>query len=136
MASNIKFFDLRVNLNHENCKYFCVPEEIKSKSELFHAYAVGLCAPNSYFGESWSAFEDMALDLDWLGEKKILIIHTDIPMIKLPESKIYIEILDTVSGIWGGNRIKALASEYPDFKAHEFEVFFPKEYEKYINEFL
>ncbi len=104
---------------------FSVPRDIASKQELYQAYAEGLHAPHGYFGDNWDAFEDCLLDLSWLSNHIIHIVHTNVPA--LPESDVqtYLDILATSAEEWSKNKTSVLASEYPEFIPHQLKVYFP-----------
>ncbi len=96
-------------------KILSMPGKITEKKELFKACSVGLNFP-SYFGNNWDAFDDCLMDLSFVEEKNICIIHQDIPFLANAENRrIYVECLfDTVRHWW----------EFPE---HKFFVYFPEE---------
>ncbi|MDB6081215.1 MAG: hypothetical protein JWO53_487 [Chlamydiia bacterium] len=70
-----------------------VPKNIDEKHELFNLFSNSLCFP-FYFGENWDALYDCLTDLNWLSEKLIVIIHTDLPFANMQKEKnIYIKLL-------------------------------------------
>lgn len=56
-----------------------VPTEIKSKVDLFNALAREGKFPD-YFGANWDALLDCLCDFSWISEKKIVMIHDDVPL--------------------------------------------------------
>jgi hypothetical protein len=70
-----------------------VPAHLATKAELlnFLAHAVPLPA---YFGYNWDALEECLLDLDWLKEPQVALIHHDIPLAPTPpDQQLYLRIL-------------------------------------------
>ena len=70
-----------------------VPAQILNKYDLFTVFEDGLKFPD-YFGRNWDAFEECIRDLSWLQEGRIVVNHSDIPLVNdLSNSMIYVAIL-------------------------------------------
>jgi hypothetical protein len=70
-----------------------VPAHIASKSELLDFLAQAFPLP-AYFGHNWDSLEECLLDLDWLTEPKVGLIHHDIPLgTSLSDQELYLRIL-------------------------------------------
>jgi hypothetical protein len=103
---------------------FRVPQLLRSRDEIFEAYAKGLCAPGSYFGENWDAFADCLMDLQWIETRTLNIVHSDVPSISQDELRIYLDILSTSKSKWESEETREMAIEYPDFRVHELNIWF------------
>jgi hypothetical protein len=70
-----------------------VPVGIETKRELLDFLAKAFPIPAS-FGHNWDALEECLLDLDWLKEPKVALIHHDIPLGTSPsDQRSYLQIL-------------------------------------------
>ncbi len=100
-------------------------DDIKSKAEILSLYYQSFKFPN-YFGFNWDALTDFLCYLDdWLVEKRIVIIHKELPLLGEKELKIYVWVLYDVCEFW---------AKYPDVL--EFKVYFPIEYKSAIQGIL
>ena len=113
-------FEIRPN---ENPKITIVPSSIADKEEILNFYAQELNFPE-YFGENWDAFNECITDLNWLSQKLIKIIHTDIPLINFNDKKIYIDLLEEAVISW------------KDENEHQLFVYFPESTKDQILEVL
>lgn len=113
-------------------KRFWVPKRIRNKSEVFSAFASGLSAPNNYFGENWDAFSDCLLDLDWIKEFHVFVIHQELPHLPHKQLVIYLDILEHAVKVWADEKTDRLQRLYPDFVGHRLTVFFPQEVEQLV----
>ena len=112
-----------VDMSESNV-FYCVLENIYSKLELNKAYDQQFKFP--YFGFNWDALEDSLCGLDeMMKEKKILIIHKNLPQLGEKDFRIYISVLYDVCELW---------EKYPDVL--EIKVYFPLEYKSIIQEIL
>src|SRR5205814_1896101 len=70
-----------------------VPGGIRSKAELLAALASAGRFPD-YFGGNWDALQDCLRDLSWISNRKVVIMHSDLPLHDSPaECRTYLEIL-------------------------------------------
>jgi hypothetical protein len=70
-----------------------VPAHLATKADLLAFLARAFPLP-SYFGHNWDALEECLLDLDWLKNPKVALIHHDTPLAKSPaDQKTYLSIL-------------------------------------------
>jgi RNAse (barnase) inhibitor barstar len=106
-----------------------VPAEVRSKSDLLAVLASAGHFPD-YFGSNWDALQDCLRDLSWIGNRKVVIVHSDLPLRESPaECRIYLEILQTVLANWTES-VKPYAAEPPPewpYVDHELRVVFPLE---------
>jgi hypothetical protein len=80
MIVQFEFTDLSTYLAPANSFVLRVPTEIKSKVDLFSALAREGKFPD-YFGANWDALHDCLCDFSWISERKIVIIHDDVPLL-------------------------------------------------------
>lgn len=98
-----------------------IPLGIKDKSGLLSAYAETGRFPE-YFGKNWDALNDCLRDFSWLGQRRIVIVHSDLPLGNEPkELSVYLDVL--------GNAVKSWQSE----DDHELVVIFPPSAETVID---
>jgi hypothetical protein len=70
-----------------------VPARIEIKSELLNFLARTFPLPD-YFGQNWDALEECLGDLSWRDDKKIILVHHDIPLENVPaDTRIYLQVL-------------------------------------------
>ena len=98
-----------------------MPAAIESKRELFDLLA-GVIPLPAYFGHNWDALEECLLDLGWLSDTKLGLIHQDIPLAGLPaEQRIYLKILSRAA-----KEQKRLRISFPaDFQAQVESILAP-----------
>lgn len=111
------FFTDESIFNNNNKKIVLIPRGIKKKDELFNLLSLKLNFP-FYFGKNWDALYDCLLDLSWIIENEIVIIHEDIPLDSENEKTQYIELLFD------------LLKNYKQSKPHNLKVMFPQIYKK------
>jgi RNAse (barnase) inhibitor barstar len=110
--------------SENNAINILVSKNIKDKKDLFNLFSTKLKFP-SYFGNNWDALYDCLMDLNWIHENKISIIHEDIPFYNIEEeSKKYLELMSDVILKWHDNENKFL------------NIYFPDQYRKEIHEIL
>lgn len=86
----------------------CVPCGVDSEDALLTVLADGLKFPG-YFGGNWNAFEECLLDLAWLPEGDIAIVHKDVPLRNnLPGLQIYLSILNDAVEKWAATQLRSL----------------------------
>lgn len=106
-----------------------VPAEIRSKTDLLAVLASAGRFPD-YFGGNWDALEDCLRDLSWISNRKVVIVHSDLPLWETPaECSIYLEVLQTVLAAWTES-VKPYVMEPPPrcpYVDHELRVVFPLE---------
>lgn len=86
---------------------------VGSEEELFKQLSEKLKFP-SYFGFNWNAVYDCLTDLDWIEQKRIVIVHDDVPSLSDKEFSTYLRVLDDAVDDW---------KEGDD---HSLQVFFPE----------
>lgn len=115
---------------HEQGEFvLAVPPGIRSKAELLATLAEAGRFPG-YFGRNWDALQDCLRDLSWIDSRKVVILHSDVPLLETPsECRTYLEILQTALMDWS-QIAKPDAVEPPpewSFAEHELRVVFPTE---------
>jgi hypothetical protein len=89
-----------------------VPTSIQSPNELLRALSIALKLP-SYFGENWNALSDCLRDLSWVTERRVILLHADIPRLVQPDLRQYLEVL------------QECVSDWKPHEPHELVVVFP-----------
>jgi hypothetical protein len=115
---------------------FCLPNElsgfvfnfdgtqVKDQQGLFDAFGKGMDAPNGYFGTNWNAFEDSLMDLQWLPERQVILVHEHLPDLTDGEIRVYLDILGSASLKWNSGKTKELQKKFPQFIVHNLVVYF------------
>lgn len=117
---NIHFYNCNQNLIFNNSKVVRIKKDTTNKLDIFDQFERGLNIPTNY-GKNWDAFDDNLMNLYFVKEKNVIIIHEDIPFENCDnEKKTYIEIMTDIVSHW---------QEFPE---HKFYVYFPESYRKEI----
>ena len=121
-----KYFQYQDDINVQTLNTLCLEvDNIKSKTDVMNLFCLSLKFPD-YFGYNWDALKDSLSYLDdWVTDRKIFIIHKELPLLEKKEISIYIRVLYDVCEIWARD---------PDVL--EFRVFFPSESKSIVQEIL
>lgn len=108
------FFESLSEINaNENMVSVIIPANTNGKLELFNCFCNQLRFP-AYFGYNWDALYDCMVDLNWISEHDILIIHNDVPFKEdLNARVIYIKLLFDICSSWENSAV------------HKFFIYFP-----------
>jgi RNAse (barnase) inhibitor barstar len=122
-------FDFRDSLTYGNpvgTFVLRVPEGIQSKVNLFAAFESAGRFPE-YFGSNWDAFFDCLRDFEWIQEKKIVILHRDLPLSENTTiCRIYLETLQSAIEDWTASATRSnIDDASADSGTHELVVVFP-----------
>jgi hypothetical protein len=115
-----------------------VPSGIQSKTALLAHYDKHGGFPG-YFGGNWDAFLDCLRDFSWVEQRKIVIVHHDLPLTDRPRDlRIYLEALGTAVSDWAqiGGGPFARAPNDMRYVEHELLVVFPSSVEDQISDVL
>ena len=106
-------FGNTADFRSDSDKVVTIPSSIVDRDALFSAYVKRLGLPD-YFGGNWDAFSECLRDLSWVGEKRVVIVHEDVPQMEASVLSIYVDVLRECVLDWE-----------PD-EEHELVVVFPK----------
>jgi hypothetical protein len=112
-----------------------VPAGICSKVELLAALASAGHFPD-YFGGNWDALQDCLRDLSWISNRKVVVVHSDLPLHGTPvECRTYLEILHTTLSDWAGSANPDAVAPPPEwpYVDHELRVVFPIQAKAVVN---
>ncbi len=90
-----------------------LPRGLRRKREVLAALAGALSFPD-YFGSNWDALEECLTDLSWLPERRILIVHGDIPPERARHRATYLEVLRDAVKSWRKDEQHTLGVAFPD----------------------
>ncbi|MCT7315256.1 barstar family protein [Ralstonia sp. CHL-2022] len=93
--------------------------EIRTPRQLFELLYQNLQLPG-YFGFNWNALFDCLRDFHWVSEKKVVIVHDDLPELEPAEIRIYLDVLHDAVIDWK-----------PD-EAHSLQVVFDERVRAHI----
>jgi len=100
-----------------------IPPRLKDRHELFELFYHRFKFPH-YFGFNWDALHDFLSELDWIQQKNIILMHHDIPLEDDKDKRSYIASLEKLVDHW------------KQYKDHTFTVYFPKELEAGVKNFM
>jgi Barstar (barnase inhibitor) len=109
------FYESDSDLNGQTDFTAVIPSKINNKKELLEALRSSLNLPQ-YFGYNWDALYECLRDLSWIKERRVLILHRDLPLLPRIELSIYLELL-----------YAAVKDSEPE-EDHQLTVAFPKQY--------
>ena len=87
---------------------------ICNKNELFEQLQEKLLLPD-YFGYNWDALYDCLRDFHWIKQKKIALVHDDLPILDESELKTYLDVLMDAVLDWN------------EYEEHSLEVVFSED---------
>ncbi len=88
-------------------------EGIRDKASLLSHYAKAGHFPD-YFGHNWDALNDCLRDLSWIQQKRIVIVHRDLPLSgNENELLVYLDILQDALRNWDSNEQHKLLVIFP-----------------------
>lgn len=97
-----------------------IPADLGSRGKLFEALRQELKLP-TYFGDNWDALADCLRDLSWLGQRRVYIIHADLPRLPRDDLANYIDLLAACVSDWKADDDHELVVVFPDAARHEIE---------------
>ncbi|RXF73265.1 barstar family protein [Hansschlegelia zhihuaiae] len=93
--------------------YWRVPGDIRARQELFAAFSGSLWFPRD--GElDWDALFERLCDLDWMADRKVVLVHDALPRLPDEELRVYLTVLRDAVRWWRFD------------EPHELEVVFPE----------
>ncbi len=109
----LKFVENIHDYQIKNSVIGIVPKDIGNKEKLFDILEKSLKFPD-YFGHNWDALWDLFNDLNWIDNKDIVLVHSDLPLKDdVKNLEIYLEILIEASKNW------------EEREEHKLTIFFP-----------
>ncbi|HAB24037.1 MAG: barstar family protein [Pantoea sp.] len=100
-----------------------VDPTIADTDELLRSLYYLLWFPG-YFGLNWNTLYDCLRNLDWISEKKVMIVHESLPSIPDADLCIYLEVL------------KDSVLDWVNDEGHQLEVVFHEKDKETIDRFL
>ena len=100
-----------------------VGSDISALDQLFDRYATGLSFPD-YFGRNWDALEECLRDLHWVRQKRVVILHGELPRLPDKDLRVYLAVLTRAVEDW-----------YED-ETHELHVVFPESAERHVRDLM
>jgi len=84
-----------------------VAGDIRTSQQLFELFYQSLVLPG-YFGFNWNALFDCLRDFHWVSERKVIIVHDDLPELEPSEMKIYLDVLHDAVVDWKPDEVHSL----------------------------
>jgi len=76
-----------------------IPADLRSKQELLRALSRELEFPD-YFGHNWDALDECLRDFWWIKQRRVVIVHRDVPQLSPDELAIYLDVLRSAIEDW------------------------------------
>lgn len=106
-------FDIEVvDLDAESDFIARVPPLLSSRSELLSALEDALQLP-SYFGQNWDALSDCLRDLSWIGQRRVILVHDDVPPLGDQTLAVYLDVLSQCVRDWNTGADHQLVVVFP-----------------------
>lgn len=93
--------------------YWRVPADIRAKHELFAAFSGSLWFPRGG-APDWDALFDRLCDLEWMVDRKVVLLHDALPRLPDEDLRVYLKVLRDAVRWWRFDQ------------PHELEVVFPE----------
>ena len=132
---------------YPNARVVLIDDSLQSEQDVIDRIEKALDAP--YDKDNWDGFRDAVLDLQWLKEFSVVLIHKELPHLTARDLHIYLDILDEASSLWADKdhwleRHRALwclvdeelAKPADSFNYIDFQVYFVVEDKPRIDFFL
>jgi hypothetical protein len=93
--------------------YWRLPRDIRAKHELFAAFSRSLWFPPDRELD-WNALFEQLCDLDWMVDRKVVLVHDTLPRLPDEDLRVYLTVLRDAVLWWRFD------------EPHELEVVFPE----------
>ena len=90
-----------------------IPKGISDRGGLFDAMERERLLP-PYFGSNWDALEEVLRDFHWIPQRRIIIIHEDLPRLPERELQTYLDVLRNCVGDWTPDDDHELIAVFPE----------------------
>jgi hypothetical protein len=98
----------------ENVDYVArLPPGLRGSQEVFDALFQHLQFPG-YFGFNWNALSDCLRDLSWISQRRVVILHSDLPVLPSDEVATYLEVMWECLRDWKPSEPHQLIVAFPD----------------------
>jgi hypothetical protein len=84
-----------------SCLVVTLPSGLGTKAELLEALRLALSLPD-YFGRNWDALDEVLRDLEWIRERNVILVHSDLPLQRGDEKHLetYLSVLSGAIRAW------------------------------------
>ena len=89
-----------------------IPRNICSRDDLFSALEKTLHLP-WYFGRNWDALDECLRDLSWISQRRVVIVHQDLPCMDPQTLTTYLDVLLYCINDWGPEEEHELTVTFP-----------------------
>jgi hypothetical protein len=110
--SSFMFYEDPSSVEGESDVLAAIPPGLRGKPALFSALELALCLP-SYFGHNWDALDECLRDFHWLEQRRIVIVHNDLPDLSPRDSRIYLDLMADAVDDWQHDEHHVLVVAFP-----------------------
>ncbi len=111
-VSAFSFDAAALNLNVATDFCASIPAGLGGKDRLLAGVSDALQFP-AYFGANWDALDECLRDLSWLPQRRIIILHLDLPALPATEAITYLELLTSCIRDWKPEDCHELLAVFP-----------------------
>jgi RNAse (barnase) inhibitor barstar len=86
---------------------------ISSRHELFGRLSAELMFPE-YFGRTWDSLDDCLRDLHWIEQKRVAIVHSNLPRLPADDLRTYVDVLARAIKDWQRDTAHELIAIFPN----------------------
>ncbi|HVA48799.1 MAG TPA: barstar family protein [Pirellulales bacterium] len=99
VLSELSFDSRPLQLNVGDDLIAHVGSGIRTRAKLFSILRHELRLPD-YFGENWDALFDCLRDLSWIKQRRVVILHSELPQLGADDLWVYLDLLSECIKDW------------------------------------
>jgi len=121
VSEAFEFDEGELELDPRSDRVVQIPQGIRERIRLFDVLRRKLPLPD-YFGENWDALEECLKDLSWIDERRVVLIHQELPHLGDRDLATYLEVLAAGVEGWKPGDEHELVVVFPDSDRETIET--------------